>query len=48
MIIDRTDGWNDSHAEEADFRDVLGQWTPDPEFGEILKTQRQIDPDKWK
>jgi hypothetical protein len=32
----------------ADFRDVAGQWTPDPAFDEIIATQRQIDPDKWK
>lgn len=32
----------------ADFRDVAGQWTPDPAFDAILATQRRIDPDKWK
>lgn len=34
--------------ERADFRDVVGQWTPDPAFDEIIATQRQIEPDKWK
>jgi len=32
----------------ADFHDVAGQWTADPAFDEIIATQRQIDPDKWK
>jgi hypothetical protein len=32
----------------ADFSDVVGQWTPDPAFDEILAAQRQIDMDKWK
>ena len=32
----------------ADFRDVAGQWTPDPAFDKIIASQRQIDPDKWK
>lgn len=32
----------------ADFHDVAGQWTPDPDFDEIIATQRQIDPDQWK
>jgi hypothetical protein len=32
----------------ADFSDLVGRWTPDPMFDEILAAQRQIDPDKWK
>jgi len=32
----------------ADFSDLLGRWTPDPAFDEILAAQRQIDEDKWK
>ena len=31
----------------GDFHDVAGQWTDDPGFDEIIRTQRQIDPDKW-
>lgn len=33
---------------KGDFADVTGRWTPDPAFDEILASQRQIDPDKWK
>lgn len=32
----------------ADFDDVVGHWTSDPAFDEIIAAQRQIDPDKWK
>lgn len=32
----------------ADFSDLVGRWTPDPAFDEILAVQRQIDWDKWK
>ncbi len=27
---------------------LVGQWTPDPAFDEIIAAQRQIDWDKWK
>jgi hypothetical protein len=33
---------------KADFSDVVGHWVPDPAFDEIIATQRQTDPDKWK
>ena len=32
----------------ADFHDVAGQWAPDPAFDELVASQRQIDPDKWR
>ena len=32
----------------ADFSDVVGRWTPDPAFDQILAAQRQIDWDRWK
>jgi hypothetical protein len=32
----------------ADFSDLVGKWTPDPAFDEIIAAQRQIDWDKWK
>jgi hypothetical protein len=32
----------------ADFSDLVGRWTPDPAFDEIVTAQRQIDWDKWK
>ena len=33
---------------KADFSDLVGRWTPDPAFDEIIASQRQIDWDKWK
>jgi hypothetical protein len=33
---------------KADFSDLLGKWTPDPEFDDVIASQRQIDWDKWK
>ena len=36
------------HKQKADFSDLVGKWTPDPAFDEILAAQRRIDPDKWK
>ncbi len=32
----------------ADFSDLVGKWTPDPAFDEIVAAGRQIDRDKWK
>ena len=32
----------------ADFSDVIGKWTPDPEFDEIIRSQRRVDWTKWK
>lgn len=37
-----------SVRKRADFHDLAGQCTPDPTFDEIMASQRQIDPDKWK
>jgi hypothetical protein len=36
------------HTRKADFSGLVGQWTPDPEFDDILASQRQIDWEKWK
>ena len=36
------------NRQRADFSDLVGRWTPDGAFDEILKSQRQIDWDKWK
>ena len=33
---------------KADFSDLVGRWTPDTAFDEILAAQRQIDRDQWK
>lgn len=33
---------------KADFSDLVGKWTPDPAFDEILAAQRKIDPEEWR
>jgi hypothetical protein len=33
---------------KADFSPLVGQWTPDPGFDDVIASQRQIDPEKWK
>ena len=32
----------------ADFSDLVGRWTPDPAFDEIVASLRRIDPEDWK
>jgi hypothetical protein len=36
------------HQKKADFSDLVGRWTPDPAFDEIVAAQRRIDSDLWK
>ena len=48
IIVEELTAGTTGVRKRADFHDVAGQWTPDPAFDEIIATQRQIDPDKWK
>jgi hypothetical protein len=48
LIVDELRAATIGERKRADFRDVVGRWTPDPAFDEIVASQRQIDPDKWK
>lgn len=48
FIIDELTMATGGHRPRADFSDLVGQWTADPAFDEIVSAQRQIDPDKWK
>lgn len=48
MIIEELTAVTTGVRKRADFHDIAGQWTPDPAFDEIIASQRQIDPDKWK
>ncbi len=43
-LVDATLG----RKRKADFSDLVGRWTPDAGFDEIIAAQRQIDWDKWK
>jgi hypothetical protein len=48
IIIEELTAVTTGARKRADFHDVTGRWTPDPAFDEIVASQRQIDPDKWK
>jgi hypothetical protein len=48
VLIDELTRATVGHPKRADFTDLVGQWTQDPAFDEILASQRRIDPDKWK
>ncbi len=48
IILEELTAATVGHRARADFSDLVGQWTPDPAFDQILSAQRQIDPDKWK
>ena len=48
VIVEELTAGTIGGRKRADFSDLAGQWTPDPAFDEIIATQRQIDPDKWK
>jgi hypothetical protein len=48
VIVDELTAATAGLRKREDFRDVVGQWTPDPAFDEVLATQRQIDLDKWR
>lgn len=48
VVVDELTRATIGRARKADFSDLVGEWTPDPEFDEIIASQRQIDWEKWK
>ena len=48
IIIEELTAVTTGLRKRAGFHDIAGQWTPDPAFDEIVASQRQIDPEKWK
>jgi len=48
LILDELTAASIGQRRKADFSDLVGRWTPDPAFDEILAAQRQIDWEKWK
>jgi hypothetical protein len=48
IIIDELTSSTLGRTKRADFSDVTGKWIPDPEFDEIIASQRRIDHEKWK
>jgi hypothetical protein len=48
LVVDELTRATIGRPRKADFSDLVGQWTPDPAFDEMIAAQRQIDWDKWK
>jgi hypothetical protein len=48
VVLDELTRASIGHPARANFLDLVGKWTPDPSFDEIVASQRQIDLDKWK
>ena len=48
VVVDELTRATVGHLRRSDFSDLVGQWTPDPGFDEVIASQRQIDWDKWK
>jgi hypothetical protein len=48
VIVDELIAATIGRSVKADFSDLVGKWTPDPAFDEMIAAQRQIDWDKWK
>jgi hypothetical protein len=48
VILDELTVATIGRKQRADFSDLVGRWTPDAAFDEILASQRQVDWDKWK
>lgn len=44
VIVDELTAATTGSRQRADFRDLVGQWIPDPAFDEVISAQRQIDP----
>ncbi len=48
MILDELTVATLGRKAREDFSDLVGQWTPDAAFDEILAEQRKIDVEKWR
>lgn len=48
VIVDELTRATLGSPRRSDFSDLVGRWTPDSAFDEILGSQRQIDWEKWK
>jgi hypothetical protein len=48
VILDELAAVTGGRKPKADFSDLVGRWTPDPAFDEIIASQRKIDLEKWK
>lgn len=47
VIVDELTRVAIGNPQRADFTDLVGKWTPDAAFDEVLASQRHIDHQKW-
>jgi hypothetical protein len=48
LVVDELTRATIGRVRKSDFSELVGQWTRDPAFDEVIASQRQIDWDKWK
>jgi len=48
VVLDELTAATLQSKRRADFSDLVGRWTPDSAFDEIIAAQRQVDWEKWK
>lgn len=48
LIVDELTSAMVGREKKVDYSNLVGRWTNDPGFDEIIASQRQIDPEKWK
>jgi hypothetical protein len=48
VVVDELTRATIGRTRKSDFSGLVGQWTPDPVFDEVIASQRQIDWDRWK
>jgi hypothetical protein len=48
VVVDELTHATVGATKRADFSHLVGKWTPDPAFDDVIAAQRRIDPDLWK
>jgi hypothetical protein len=48
VLLDEFTNATVGRKKRADFSDLVGRWSPDPAFDEIIAAQRQIDTERWR
>ena len=48
VVVEELTNAMGKRQKKRDLSDLVGTWTPDPEFDAIIASMRQIDWKKWK
>lgn len=48
LVVEELTAATIGSSAKADFSDVVGKWSTDEVFDDIIASQRQIDDSKWK